>query len=237
MAQGDSSDILMKFVLEGHKHAIAGESSTELDTGKERSPLLKGFEKFRMFEIDNFRFAVGIEDDTGGDAKAKAAQAAQALRVPGQPNRPQPAAGHPAAAVAGAARHASSGQFQAWRNGHGNVKYGVQVQPITFTRPIDRASISLLQYCINCTTFESAALVKRKATGGPAAGEAYLRMDFSGGVLITDVSWTNDDPVTETCKFISRAVTVQYRPQLPDGSLGIIRHGSWSMRPWDEVQP
>jgi type VI protein secretion system component Hcp len=115
------------------------------------------------------------------------------------------------------------------------VKYGVQVQPMSFKRSIDRASISLLQYCINCTTFDSVTLVKRKATGGPAAGEPYLRMDFTGGVLIIEASWSNDEPVTEDCKFISRAISVQYRPQLPDGTLGIIRHGSWSMRPWDEA--
>ena len=74
--------------------------------------------------------------------------------------------------------------------------------------------------------------MKRKAAGGASAGEVYLRLDFVG-VLITQVGWSNDDPVKETCQFIARAITVNYRPQLSDGTLGDTRHGFWSMLPWE----
>ena len=204
MAAGDSSDILMKFVLKekGQKEGpIQGESSTELViAGEQRSNLLAGFKKKFMFEIDSFNFSVGIDDDSGAAPR-------------GTPAAPQ-------------------GGFQAWRSGRPHKDYPVTVQPITFSRPIDRASNLLLQHCIACTSFESASLVKRKAAGSAAAGEAYLRMDFTG-VLITEIEWSNDEPIKETCKFISRAITVRYRPQLPDGSLGIIRLGFWSMLPWE----
>lgn len=224
MAGGDSSDILMRFVLDGEP--IAGESMTELDVpGRERSPLLNGFGKARMFAIDSFRFSVGLDDDSMDPTQKSALHALRAQAHPG-------AGGHP---VGGApAAPAVRSEFSGWRTGR-NVKYGVRVQPITFTRSLDRASVSLLQYCIKCTSFDSAALIKRKSAGSAFAGEPYLRMDFKDGVLLTEVSWSNDEPVTETCKFICRAITVQYRPQLPDGSLGIIRPGYWSMRPWTEA--
>jgi type VI protein secretion system component Hcp len=234
MAKGDSSDILMKFVL--GSGPIPGESTTELQpAGSTRRPLLlEGFEKGYMFELDNFRFAVGIQDDSD-EAKKAAANAATVRGQPGRAGVPLVAAtgapaGRPGVAAAPAAHASTVGQFGAWRNGNTNVKYGVQVQPITFRRALDRTSFSLLQYCIDGTTFKSAALVKRKATGSAAAGEPYLRMDFLDGVLITDVSWSNDDPVQESCTFICRSIKVQYRPQLPDGSLGVPRPGEWSMR-------
>jgi type VI protein secretion system component Hcp len=220
MAQGESSDILMKFVLQGSP--IAGESATELDIpGKPRSKLFNGFVKRQMFEIDSFKFSVGIEDDPGtGGAATGGAKTAHG----------QHQAAHGAAASS--STPAPTGSFQAWRSGRAHKKYPVNVQPITFTRPIDRSSPVLLQHCIKCTSFDSATLVKRKSAGSAAAGEPYLRMDFVG-VLITQVDWSNDDPVKETCTFISRSITVFYRPQLPDGSLGIIRPGFWSMLPWE----
>ncbi len=220
MAAGDSSDILMKFVLDGDP--IPGESNTELSiAGKKPSQLLGGFEKMFMFEIDSFNFSVGIEDDSGG-AQAR----------PGQ----HPAGHGTSSRGTSAAPPAPHVGFQAWRTGRAHKKYPVNVQPITFSRPIDRASNLLLQHCIKCTSFDSATLVKRKAAGSAAAGEAYLRMDFTG-VLITNIDWSNDEPIKETCKFISRAITVRYRPQLPDGTLGIIRPGFWSMLPWEHEAP
>jgi type VI protein secretion system component Hcp len=227
MAKGDSTDILMKFVLDGV--AIAGQSTSELSApGTTPNKLLTGFAKKAMFELDSFTFAVGLEDNVpggqqqGGQQPGAHATGAQAATAAG---------GRLGAAGAVPPRRVGA-NFQAWRSGRGGPKYPVSVQPITFSRAIDSASIQLLQYCINCTSFDSATLVKRKSTGTGVAGEPYLRMDFVG-VLITDVSWSNDDPVKETCKFISRAITVQYRPQLPDGSLGAARHGFWSMNPWE----
>ena len=176
MAGGDSSDILMRFVLDGEP--IAGESMTELDVpGRERSPLLNGFGKARMFAIDSFRFSVGLDDDSMDPTQKSALHASRAQAHPG-------AGGHP---VGGApAAPAVRSEFSGWRTGR-NVKYGVRVQPITFTRSLDRASVSLLQYCIKCTSFDSAALIKRKSAGSAFAGEPYLRMDFKDGVLLTEV--------------------------------------------------
>jgi type VI protein secretion system component Hcp len=241
MSQTTSSDILMKFVLNGTP--IPGESTAAITApGKTPHKLLHGFRRGGMLEIDSFTFSLGVQDpNTSSTITPTQPGSTQPGTQPGMPPGTQPGmppggwppgqgptGGRPGPYPAG---KSTLGQFQGWRSGRGNqTKYPVSVQPISFTRSIDRASTELLHYCIKSISFDSASLVKRKAAGGGIAGEPYLRLDFTG-VLITDVSWTNDDPVKETCKFISRAITVQYRPQLPDGTLGAVRHGFWSMNP------
>ncbi len=234
MAQSQSSDILMKFILNGR--AIKGESNTILDVGTGRNELLTGFQQEQMFELESFTFSVSKDDDDSETAKATANATS---------NRPgaQRAAGRSAAGdLATTTRRPQQatrtplGGFKAWRTNRKQKPYPVNIAPITFTRAIDRASTALMQHCIDCTSFDYVALVKRKPAGGAAAGEPYLRMDFTG-VLIIDVAWTNDDPIKETCKFISRAVTVRYRPQLPSGKLGAPRVGFWSMLPWETEAP
>ncbi len=206
MAASDSSDLFMMFVSRDGK--IDGESTTKLVPSTSR--LLTGFVQGKIIEIDSFSFSVGLDD---GSAKQKAGQAGHAGHGQGPPPPPP----HPL------------GNFAGWRGGTmGDNKYPISVQPITFTRGVDKASTTLLNACIGSTSFESATIVKRKSAGGLVTGLPYLRMDFVG-VLITDITWSNDDPVKETCRFISRAITVTYLPQLPDGSLGAPKVGFWSM--------
>jgi hypothetical protein len=64
----------------------------------------------------------------------------------------------------------------------------------------------------------------------------YLRIDFYD-VLIVEVEWSDDDEVTENCKFICRKVLVQYLPQLPSGSLGGVVRGFWKANPNDTEPP
>jgi type VI protein secretion system component Hcp len=209
--KGDSTDLMMKFVRENAGLAIPAECRTEFDPkGDPYNNLLDGFEKKSMFEVDRFTFAAGIEE---GSVAAAAKQNKSKDKKPG----------------AGGAGRSTMGEFQAWRSGTlGNKKYPVDIQPITFTRQIDQASTTLLQACIDREVFKSATLIKRRGAGGATTGKVYLRIDFLD-VLIIDIEWSDDDQVTETCKFICRSVNVQYRPQLPDGSLGASVPGSWSV--------
>ena len=48
------------------------------------------------------------------------------------------------------------------------------------------------------------------------------------------MDWSNDDEVEETCRLICRSVTINYRPQLPDGTLGALVPAFWSMAPGDK---
>ena len=106
----------------------------------------------------------------------------------------------------------------------------VTIQAIGFSRKMDAASPLLLYHTINRTYFKRVAIIKRKSAGGLSAGEAYLRMDFEGVILI-EANWSNDDPVTEDYSFHARAITMRYKPQLPDGTLGAAKVGFWSLDP------
>ena len=109
----------------------------------------------------------------------------------------------------------------------GQSKAGVQLGDVTITRLIDQASMRLMQACINAEGFDSAAIIKRRATGGSLeSGEAYMRIDFTG-VLITKIDWTDQHIVQEKCTFITRQVQVRYRPQAPSGLLGPVSSATW----------
>ncbi len=109
----------------------------------------------------------------------------------------------------------------------GQSKAGVQLGDVTITRLIDKASMRLMQACINAEGFDSAAIIKRRATGGSLeSGEAYMRIDFTG-VLITKIDWTDQHIVQEKCTFITRQVQVRYRPQSASGILGPVSSASW----------
>jgi len=111
----------------------------------------------------------------------------------------------------------------------GKSRQGVQIRDITITRQIDRASMVLMQACIDAQDFAGASIVKRRAVGGGSeSGHAYLRIDFDG-VLIIKVDWSDEHVVKETITFITRGVTVQYRPQKPDGSLDTVAQAAWTM--------
>ncbi len=215
----DSADIFVKFVHKGRP--IPSESTTSVGN----APLFTGFKPGSMFEIDSFTFAVGVEDDS--ESKNKTDDPVTRDRSMGGAGRTVATA--PAATRNGGTKPSNRlGGYQAFRSGRGGVKYPVSVQPITITRPIDKSSPRLLQFCIDTTSFDSVSVVKRKAAGTLQAGEPYLRLDFVG-VLIQDISWSNDQPVKETTKLISRAITVRYRPQLPNGDLGVPKIGFWNM--------
>ena len=240
MASQDSGDIFLKF-RDQFGLPVPGESQTVVGS----SMLFAGFGPGLMFEIDKFSLEVGIKDENSeadkvgrgqGDLAKGLATAVNALgaRIPGGPGNRFNNAVSDLRTNPGKDREEAS--FQAFRSGRSGVKYPVSVQPISITRPIDKSSPSLLQKCIDTESFQSATVVKRKAAGTVNAGEPYFRMDFVG-VLITNVSWSNNEPITETLKFISRAITVRYRSQAADGSLYAPKVGFWSMLPWETEAP
>jgi type VI protein secretion system component Hcp len=223
MAQGDASDLMMKFILQGKPIAAEGRSDVSLGNTSSNS-LLTGFEPGCVFEIDRFTFRAGIRDDDAGTQKAQGTTGAPAPQQIGNTQKP----GGPTSRV-------PRGGYQGWRNGH-KRKYPADLQPVSFTRSIDASSSVLMQNCIDCVSYDRATLIKRKAAGSKAAGEVFLRLDFIG-VLVIGVDWSNDDEVEETCQFICRSVTISYRPQLPDGSLGAVVPGFWSMVPGEKIAP
>ena len=105
----------------------------------------------------------------------------------------------------------------------------VDMEPVSFTRLMDQASMSLFEALVAAETLDSITVVKRKASGTDHSGEVYLRVDFTKA-LLTQMEWDDDElSVEEKWKFICREVKMQFRPQRDDGSLGAIVSGGWSM--------
>jgi type VI protein secretion system component Hcp len=188
-----SIDLLMKFVEKGCTDAIDAECQTTVDP---KDDLLLGFKTGKFFEVDEFNFGVGLEDDDSAE-KAKTPPSAHAPRT----------------------------RFTNWLRGE-TKKYPVDLEPFTFSRQMDQASPLLFDRCCNSISFASATLIKRKAASTDASGRAFLRIDFED-VLVIGVDWDSGDVVKEKCKFICRGVKVQYKPQMPDGTLGGKVPGEW----------
>lgn len=230
MAQEDASDIFM--IFKKGQEQLEGECTTELKIKGRTNDLLNDFRPGAMFEISKFDFGVGANQEVAEDFQhpgfktieaAVAAQAAQVAELgrAAIPNRNFPAYKPSKTPLVKLRRDTKSNQTT-----DGNP---VTIQPISFSRKMDRASPVLLSHMIDRTYFTRVAIVKRKSAGGVAAGDAYLRMDFEGVILI-EANWSNEDPVTEDYSFHARAITMRYKPQLPDGTLGASRVGCWSMK-------
>jgi type VI protein secretion system component Hcp len=245
MAKGDSVDLMMKFVVEGDR-ALAGEATTILVSSEgEKNPLTRGFKPGFFSEIDRFSMKAGIRDDdpsAGQSATGTRTHAALDLATPRPITRTiRNPDGTTSTETIQLPRQTGSlqstaarGSYQSWRSGTNRKGFPVDLAPVSFTRVIDKTSTKLIQSCIDSTSFDSISLIKRKSsgiesiTGEVGSGEVFLRVDFIG-CLIIKVDWDNDDKVNESIDFICRTVSIHYRPQLPDGSLGRMKPGFYSM--------
>ena len=115
----------------------------------------------------------------------------------------------------------------------GSLQYPIDLEEISISRQLDKASPIFLQSCLKLQPFTKAVIVKRKVVGGVMAKSSvrhlgFLRLEFTKP-LITAVDWEDGEIVREKLKFICRGVTVAYRPQKPDGSLGDPVSMSWDL--------
>jgi len=177
--------------------------------------MLTGFSPGCFFEVDSFSFGAGAPPKERNGA------------APGELAKPP-------LAYPGAGTGARGGP-QPPRDGKALSVHG-DLHPVSFSRSIDMSSTTLIQNCINTKVYNRATLIKRKAAGTKAAGEVFLRLDFIG-VLVTQLGWSDDVEVAETCTFIARGVNMTYRPQLPSGKLGFPISVYWSMTPGESQPP
>ncbi len=210
MAEGAKGDLLMKFV-QSNGEGVKAEGTAVL---KKDDKLLFDFWPGKFFEIEEFGLGLTIEDSEAGKNALNAVSSKDG--------------------GGGAAAALHKPKFATWRdfkkksrNDIAEIDYPVVLEPFSFTRLMDKASPIFFQNCCNSVSFDSATLVKRKVTGASLVLQAFLRIDFSN-VLIIGLDWDDGNVVKEKCKFICRGVTVQYRQQAHDGSLGAARSAEWT---------
>ena len=210
MAGNDSTDVLMMFVsLRGRP--LGGEAGTVV---AESDKLATGFTPGSFFELDDFSFGGGVEDAGSGDDDGNGQQdnTVHKLQDTGAPGRKEKRR-----SKAGGAR------FKQYFSNPDTFAFDSIVDEISISRHLDRASMLLLQCCVDQTPLQKAVLVKRKFTDNKKPGESrayetYLRLEFKEP-LITSVEWEDGDVVKEKVKFVCRGVKMQYRRQLPNGEL------------------
>ncbi len=178
-------------------------------------PLTKGFNKHFFSDVQGFDFSVGLEDPAKKDSKDKGGK----VKITGPDGKPMEGQ------LAAEKRTAG---FEDFMRG-GNKAYGSDLQPFTFEKLFDVASLSIFNACATSQTLPSVTLVKRKALG-EATLMGYLRFQFFD-VLITDLDWDEEKVIKEKVKFICRKVRVQYFSELNNGTLDkTLPFKEWSMR-------
>jgi hypothetical protein len=100
----------------------------------------------------------------------------------------------------------------------GADSYPSELEPISITRRMDIASVTLFDKCQNLLIIDKAVLIKRRALGGNKL-LSYFRIDFTD-ILITDFDWQEDEVVKESFKFICRGVDISYRPEVRGSKSG-----------------
>jgi type VI protein secretion system component Hcp len=222
MADKESNDVLMTFI-DSNGRGVAAECTSAWD--EDDVDMMQDFEDGKFFEVDDFDFGVNLgEDEGGGDGGGSSFSGnlgENSLHAP---------PGHGGAPAAQNAEKkkakSSSKRFAKYLEG-GDIEFKPEVKEVTITKQVDMSSVRFLQSCLTYAKFQKAVLVKRKFTGGFDFHEAFLRIEFKEP-LITGIDWDEGDVVKEKIRFICRGITVAYKPQNNDGSLGDARSASWN---------
>ncbi len=202
----DRNDMLMKFVR-SNGQALDAECTAQLNPNDD---LVEDFVRGKFFEIEDFGFGAGLDDD----------EPAKNAKTTAEGHDPKKAGPKPFKLKY--ARFMKAGAT-------GAAGYRADVDTIEFTRLMDRGSTLFFQDLCGVKTFESATFVKRRATGNNQGLQAYLRIDFSD-VLLINLDWDEGEVVKEKYKFICRGVLVQYKPQGANGLLGAAVPGGWQQQ-------
>jgi type VI secretion system secreted protein Hcp len=107
----------------------------------------------------------------------------------------------------------------------------VSVNDFAIVKTTDLSSPTLFQKCCDGSVIPTGNVYLRRQIQGNAT--VYLQYTFQN-VYVTNISWAGtggggDDAPVETVAFCFEVGTVDYSPQLDDGSLGNAVHGGWNV--------
>ncbi len=235
MAQ-DTRDTLMRMVISNtpipaeSQAFIAGDDTLAADFRK--TQLGPNVYTGSYFSVDDFRLEVGLMPDTMPDendeGRARKEQDAifrkqieflmgtQQNAAAGKPPMP----GH------------SFNQYPRFMtfgsNSIRNKPFTTDLEPVQFSKKMDKSSIELFKACLNFTIIDSATLIKRRGMGSDML-YTFLQIKFTD-VLLIDFDWQDDDVVKESIKFVCRKAEVKYAMPKDDGSLDLsLPPQSWSL--------
>ncbi len=206
----ESTDVLMTFLNGGE--GVAAECSTVWNIS---DSMKADFSTGTFFEIDDFSIGGGLESEDSEEKSSSGSTSGtgdNGLRTRDSANKGQTEKSKKAARGNKFANYILSG----------SLVYPIDMQEISISRQLDKASPVFLASCLNLNPFTKAVIVKRKVVGG-SAGQGvsvnlmgFLRMEFTSP-LITSVEWEDGEIVKEKIKFVCRGFTVIYKPQRTRG--------------------
>ena len=102
-------------------------------------------------------------------------------------------------------------------SGPGGGAGKVNVQDLSFTHYVDKASPNLMKMCCNGKAFEEATLVVRKAGKEPLE---YMKITMKGGIIssVSTGGSSGEDRLTENVTLNFSEFVSVYVPQMADGS-------------------
>ncbi len=241
MADNDSSDLLMAVTLKGKSTAEKGEAKSAIDTSD--SMMVGMFNAaaaahgsaadVNLFcQIKDITFGIGVEDDesAGKSDQSKVDNAIHAKMTEIAKQDPEGPMGK-LLNLKGGSKSKKFKNFVDYgqvTDANNNAAYSSVFDEITISRNIDQLSIKLLDACLKQTPLKQIVVVKRKFTGNQKFYHAYVRWEFSD-CLISAIDWDHDELVSEKMKFVYRTLSVQYKPQKTDGTLGRAQEMNFSL--------
>jgi type VI protein secretion system component Hcp len=207
----EPTDVLMTFILSSG--GVPAECTAVWDSSD--TAMHQDFVAGCYFELDDFSLGGGLEsEDSKSDKTTTTDTGGNKVRTREPANN----------TANDKEKKSSRGNKFAKYILEGSLKYPLDVQEISISRRMDKASPILLNNCLTLTPFTKAVIVKRKVVGGVSEDNlvhhrGFLRLDFDKP-LITSVEWEDGEVVKEKLKFICRGFKVTYRPQNNDGTLG-----------------
>jgi len=207
----ETRDTLMKIVMNGQP--IPSECAAVILAG---DPLASGFTsasqgngwKGDYFRVSDFDVKVGLMPDSQPDAQDTLEATNAMIEFMKSPE-----------GKAGLGRKSSDfGRFMS----HGKSvmrgqTYASDLEPVKITKVLDKSSLTLFNACANGTFLDQAILIKRRG-GGAAALRTYLRMVFTG-LLIIDFDWNEGQVIKESFSFVCRKAEISYSVENDDGTL------------------
>lgn len=213
----DSTDVLMTFTGGMKFKAECQAQWDDDDTMKD------DFSKDCFFQLEDFSLSGGLESEDYHEEKTGETNTSSSSN---QSNRLHGKDGNQTGGSSkNAKRRSRGGKFGSYiLREKDDIKYPVELQEISVTRQLDSASPIFLEACLTQQAFKKAVIVKRKVVGGVTETSTvhhlgFLRMEFTEP-LITSVDWEDGDVIKEKLKFVCRGLSVSYRPQKNDGTLG-----------------
>lgn len=217
----DTRDTLMSMKIGGSW--LPSECSAVVDRDFDLLVNADEFAPGTFFAVEEFEIELGLSSDAAEDPQAaleaqakhnkevhkqldELAEKMEALR-----RRPEAAAGGKKGRLAGEKSEKFSKFLKSPTSIRGADSYPSELEPVSITRRMDIASVTLFDKCQNLLIIDKAVLIKRRALGGDKL-RTYIRIEFTD-ILITDFDWQEDEVVKETFKFICRGIDISYRPE------------------------